>query len=255
MELFRRAWGVGQPVIAMPPLGLESSAFEGFGQVLASRGFRTIAVDLPGFGKTPAPEGPLTPAVLAAPVIALAPYLPWRRFRVFLDCARFIDSGLARAPLARTDVRDVALSPGRPRRAGGRPARLLSRVPGDARELPLGRTRAGPRSGDRSERPVDPVARAVGPRGLRLGRARSVGGARFLASGGAHGAARPAGSVAVCRALGERTTSPVPGRGGGRDRGRHPRRRPGSDRAASPPWSGLRRPAVRGPRAGGLVAA
>ena len=74
--LHRREWGVGQPVIAMHPLGLDSSAFEGFGQVLARRGLRTIAVDLPGFGRSPVPDRPLTPAVMAEPVIELARSLP-----------------------------------------------------------------------------------------------------------------------------------------------------------------------------------
>lgn len=132
MTLHRREWGAGQPVIAMHPLGLESSAFEGFGLALGRRGLRTVAVDLPGFGRTPAPDVPLTPAVMAAPVIALArelgtppvvlgismggrvaleaaltapeafraviaiaPYLPWLRFRFFLDAARLIDPRLA----------------------------------------------------------------------------------------------------------------------------------------------------------------
>jgi pimeloyl-ACP methyl ester carboxylesterase len=132
MTLHRREWGTGQPVIAMHPLGLESSAFEGVGRVLGRRGLRTIAVDLPGFGRTPAPDGSLTPAVLAEPVIALAraldappvvlgismggrvaleaalaapesfraviaiaPYLPWRRFRFLLAGARFVSGDLA----------------------------------------------------------------------------------------------------------------------------------------------------------------
>jgi pimeloyl-ACP methyl ester carboxylesterase len=72
MTLFRREWGSGAPVIALHPLGLESSGFAGFGRTLARRGLHTIALDLPGFGRTPAPGGPLTPAVLAAPVIELA---------------------------------------------------------------------------------------------------------------------------------------------------------------------------------------
>lgn len=72
MTLFRREWGRGAPVIALHPLGLESSGFAGFGRRLAQRGLRTIALDLPGFGRTPAPGGPLTPAVLAAPVIEVA---------------------------------------------------------------------------------------------------------------------------------------------------------------------------------------
>jgi hypothetical protein len=54
------------------PLGLDSSGFEGFGRVLARRGLRTIAADLPGFGRTPAPDLPLRPDVLAQPVIELA---------------------------------------------------------------------------------------------------------------------------------------------------------------------------------------
>ena len=126
--LHSREWGVGQPVIAMHPLGLDSSAFEGFGQVLASRGMRTIAVDLPGFGRSPEPDRPLTPAVMAEPVIelarslpipplvlgvsmggrvaleaaltapdafrgviAIAPSLPWLRFRPLLGLASLVD--------------------------------------------------------------------------------------------------------------------------------------------------------------------
>ncbi len=132
MTLHRREWGTGQPVIAMHPLGLESSAFEGFGRALGRRGMCTIAVDLPGFGRTPAPDAPLTPAVMAEPVIALArsldtppvvlgismggrvaleaalgapdafraviaiaPYLPWRRFRFLLEWARLMSPQLA----------------------------------------------------------------------------------------------------------------------------------------------------------------
>ncbi len=119
--MHKREWGSGEPVIALHPLGLESSGFAGFGKALAKRGMRTIAVDLPGFGRSPAPDAPLTPAVLAAPVIqmaramktrpvvmgvslggrvaleaaltapeafrsvvAIAPYLPWLRFRWLL---------------------------------------------------------------------------------------------------------------------------------------------------------------------------
>jgi pimeloyl-ACP methyl ester carboxylesterase len=129
---FVREWGAGQPVIALAPLGLESSAFSAFGAALGARGFRTLAVDLPGFGRTPAPALPLTPAVLAAPVIelarsldtppivlgislggrvaletalvapgtvravvAIAPYLPWLRARLFLSAAGFLDPHIA----------------------------------------------------------------------------------------------------------------------------------------------------------------
>lgn len=134
--VYRREWGRGRPVIALHPLGLESSAFAGFGHVLAARGVHTIAVDLPGFGRTPAPERPLTPIELARPVVALArrletrpvvlgislggrvgleaaliapdafdsviaiaPALPWLRQRVLL------------APLALLDPRMAALMP------------------------------------------------------------------------------------------------------------------------------------------------
>lgn len=131
ITLHRREWGTGQPVIALHPLGLDSSGFEGFGAVLAQAGLQTIAVDLPGFGRTPVPDRPLTPAVMAEPIVALArslptppvvlgismggrvaleaallapeafrgaiaiaPYLPWLRFRPFVEAARFVDPGI-----------------------------------------------------------------------------------------------------------------------------------------------------------------
>lgn len=71
-EMYFQEYGGGDPVIALHPLALESTAFAGVGRSLAKRGLRTLAVDLPGFGRTPAPDRPLTPAVLAAPVIDLA---------------------------------------------------------------------------------------------------------------------------------------------------------------------------------------
>jgi pimeloyl-ACP methyl ester carboxylesterase len=137
VELFTREWGDGDPVLALHPLGLESSAFEGLGPVLAARGLRVIAVDLPGFGRTPAPDAPLTPTVLAEPVLALAraleprpallgislggrvaleaalvaperfravvpvaPYLPWRRHRWAFPLANLFSPWLAeKAPV------------------------------------------------------------------------------------------------------------------------------------------------------------
>jgi pimeloyl-ACP methyl ester carboxylesterase len=130
-------WGAGDPVIALHPLALESTAFAGVAGVLARHGLRTIAVDLPGFGRTPAPDAPLTAARLAEPVIELArrletppvlmgmsmggrvaleaalteptafrgaamiaPYLPWRRNRWMLSFARLMSPGAAeRVPL------------------------------------------------------------------------------------------------------------------------------------------------------------
>lgn len=132
-------WGAGDPVLALHPLALESTAFAGVGRTLAERGLRTLAVDLPGFGRTPAPEEPLTAARLAEPVIELArtlekppillgmslggrvaleaallepqafrsavlvaPYLPWRSFRWALPMARLLDPSWAgRLPLER----------------------------------------------------------------------------------------------------------------------------------------------------------
>jgi len=128
----QRRWGQGAPVIALHPLGLDSSGFAAFGRALARRGMRTIAVDLPGFGRSPAPRVALSPAVLAAPVIelageleqppvivgislggrvaleaalrapdavraviAVAPALPWLRFRFLLRGARLLQPQLA----------------------------------------------------------------------------------------------------------------------------------------------------------------
>jgi pimeloyl-ACP methyl ester carboxylesterase len=132
MQAFTREWGSGAPVLALHPLALESSAFERLGPALAARGLRLIAVDLPGFGRTPAPDAPLTPARLAAPVLELAgalgarpalvgismggrvaleaalrapelfravvpvaPYLPWRRHRWAFGLARLFSPALA----------------------------------------------------------------------------------------------------------------------------------------------------------------
>ncbi len=132
-------WGAGDPVIALHPLALESSAFAGVAEALARQGLRTLGVDLPGFGRSPAPGGPLTAARLAAPVIELArslprppllvgmslgarvaleaalaqpkafrgavlvaPYLPWRRWRFALDLLGRIDPSWGeRVPLQR----------------------------------------------------------------------------------------------------------------------------------------------------------
>jgi pimeloyl-ACP methyl ester carboxylesterase len=126
--MYTREWGEGRPVIALHPLALESSAFEGIARDLAGRGYRTIAADLPGFGKTAIPDGRgLSAPVLAEPVIELArqleappaiigismggrvalesafqepgafsavvpiaPYLPWRSWRPILELGRFL---------------------------------------------------------------------------------------------------------------------------------------------------------------------
>jgi pimeloyl-ACP methyl ester carboxylesterase len=119
-------WGEGDPLLALHPLALESTAFAGVSGAL--RGLRTLAVDLPGFGRTPALDGALTPSRLAEPVVELArslerpplllgmslggrvaleaalvepdsfrglvlvaPYLPSRRWRPFYELARMLD--------------------------------------------------------------------------------------------------------------------------------------------------------------------
>jgi pimeloyl-ACP methyl ester carboxylesterase len=137
--LHYQAWGAGDPVIALHALALESSMFAGVARELALQGYRTLAADLPGFGRTPPPVGPLTPQRLAEPVIELArslgtpplllgmslggrvaleaallepdafrgvvlvaPFLPWRKARWALALARAIDPTWSdRLPLER----------------------------------------------------------------------------------------------------------------------------------------------------------
>lgn len=132
-------WGEGDPLIALHPLALESTAFAGVGRTLSSLGLRTLAADLPGFGKTPLVDASLTPAVLAEPVVELArslerppilmgmsmggrvalevaltapdavrglvlvaPYLPWRANRRALALASYLNPDWAeRLPLER----------------------------------------------------------------------------------------------------------------------------------------------------------
>lgn len=72
VELHYEEWGEGPPVLALHGLGLDSSSFTGLAKGVVGLGLRMLAADLPGFGKTPAPEVPLTPAVLGEPVIELA---------------------------------------------------------------------------------------------------------------------------------------------------------------------------------------
>jgi len=125
-------WGVGDPLIAVHPLALESTAFAGVAEQLEGLGLRTLAVDLPGFGLTPAPDCALTPAVLAEPLIELAsrlekppllmgaslggrvalevalsapelvrgvvlvaPYLPWRSYRGMIAYGEVLDPAWA----------------------------------------------------------------------------------------------------------------------------------------------------------------
>jgi diacylglycerol O-acyltransferase len=132
-------WGEGDPVIALHPLALESTAFAGVARLLADRGMRTLAADLPGFGQTPAGDEPLTARRLAEPVIEFArslekpavllgmslgarvaleaaleapgafrgaalvvPYLPWLQNRALVPLAGLLNPDLAeRIPIER----------------------------------------------------------------------------------------------------------------------------------------------------------
>lgn len=138
-SLHLRRWGTGAPVIALHPLGLESSGFAGVGRALARRGLQTIAVDLPGFGRSPAPAVPLTPAVLAEPVIALARQLSEPPVVLGISLGGRVALEVAlRAPEAVRGV--IAIAPALPRRrhrAILAPVRLLD--PRLAEWLPLER--------------------------------------------------------------------------------------------------------------------
>jgi pimeloyl-ACP methyl ester carboxylesterase len=72
VEIQYQEWGEGPPVLALHGLGLESSSFTGLARGVTDLGLRMLAADLPGFGKTPAPDRGLTPAVLAESVLDLA---------------------------------------------------------------------------------------------------------------------------------------------------------------------------------------
>jgi WS/DGAT/MGAT family acyltransferase len=72
MSMFYQTWGSGRPVIALHPLALESTVFAGVAALLDQHGMRTLAADMPGFGRSPVGNEPLTPARLALPVIELA---------------------------------------------------------------------------------------------------------------------------------------------------------------------------------------
>lgn len=136
-------YGHGDPVIALHPLALESTAFAGVGRQLAGRGLRTLAVDLPGFGRTEAPPGPLTPAVLAAPVIDLAHRLAREGARAPLLLGMSLGGRVAleaafTAPeLFRGAVLVAPYLPWRSRRWALRGAKLLS--PAAAERIPLER--------------------------------------------------------------------------------------------------------------------
>jgi pimeloyl-ACP methyl ester carboxylesterase len=132
-----QSWGEGRALIALHGLGLESTCFAGLGQMLARRGIRTLSADLPGFGKTPAPQGPLTMGSLAEPVIELAAQLgePPLLLGMSLGGRVALEAAL-RAPSAFRGL--VLVAPAMPRRHplwAARGARLLS--PWLAERIPI----------------------------------------------------------------------------------------------------------------------
>lgn len=117
-EIRYQEWGEGPPVVALHGLGLESSSFTGLSQAVTDLGFRMLAADLPGFGRTPLPDAPLTPAVMAEPVLDLAARLETKPLlmgmslgaRVALEAALqapelFRGVVMLSTPLPRTDRR------------------------------------------------------------------------------------------------------------------------------------------------------
>jgi pimeloyl-ACP methyl ester carboxylesterase len=139
VEIHYEEWGEGPPVLALHGLGLESSSFTGLARGVAALGLRMLAADLPGFGKTPAPKRPLTPAVLAEPVIELARRLDEKPIIMGMSLgARVALEAALREPDLFRGV--VMLAPPLPRREHRwivNFARLLS--PGIAERIPIER--------------------------------------------------------------------------------------------------------------------
>lgn len=130
-------WGKGSPVIALHGLGLESTSFGGLGRSLAGHGLRFLAADLPGFGQTPAPGGPLTPAVLAEPVLELARTLeqPPLVMGMSLGGRVALEAALQQPSLFRGVVMIAPALPRQDKRWSLNFARLLS--PGIAKRIPI----------------------------------------------------------------------------------------------------------------------
>lgn len=125
-------------MLALHGLGLESSMFTGLARGVVDLGLRMLAVDLPGFGQTPAPANtPLSPSVLAKPVIDLA-----RRFKspplvmgMSLGARVALEAALREPDLFRGVVMMAPPLPKRTHRRNLAFARLLS--PEIAKRIPM----------------------------------------------------------------------------------------------------------------------
>ena len=132
-----REWGAGTRVLALHGLGLESSSFTGLGDEIVERGYRMMAADLPGFGLTPAPGAPLSPPVLAAPVVELARNLDSEPIVMGMSLGGRIalEAALAAPERFRGVVMVAPPLPFRTHRALLQATRLLS--PGIAQRIPV----------------------------------------------------------------------------------------------------------------------
>ncbi len=135
--IHHQAWGEGPPVLALHGLGLESSSFTGLARGINELGLQMLAADLPGFGLTPAPETPLSPAVLAQPVLELAARLDSKPLvmGMSLGARVALEAALLAPDLFRGVVAMAAPLPRRDRRQILWGARLLS--PEIAKRIPI----------------------------------------------------------------------------------------------------------------------
>jgi 2-hydroxy-6-oxonona-2,4-dienedioate hydrolase len=74
-----REAGAGPPLLLVHGLGCSADYWVRNGPWLAARGFRVVAPDLPGFGRTPGPEGGLSIPAQAAAVVRFADALGLER--------------------------------------------------------------------------------------------------------------------------------------------------------------------------------
>jgi pimeloyl-ACP methyl ester carboxylesterase len=69
MDIFFRELGVGPPIILIHGFCETHEIWDGFDKKLSSFG-RVVSIDLPGFGKSPLPKGPITIDLIAGIVLS-----------------------------------------------------------------------------------------------------------------------------------------------------------------------------------------